>query len=226
MNKKIKTKTLKICCIAIVFIFTFTNSGIGGLVDEKLHQNADLEDSQVNNNQNAIVVTTSNTDQLITNEEYIPQDNNLSPIDNATSIASGYIQAGKSEDEVFLSLTDMGFTEVEAEIAYAKANAGLQTEDAASTTNSGSNSGTVVKTEDIAVNPASTLIDDLIITVDEEAIADLKANAGSQTEDAASTTNSGSNSETVVNTEDIAVNPASTLIDDLIITVDEEAIAD
>ncbi|MCK4994355.1 MAG: hypothetical protein KAS13_04820, partial [Candidatus Omnitrophica bacterium] len=121
MNKKIKTKTLKICCIAIVFIFTFTNSGIGGLVDEKLHQNADLEDSQVNNNQNAIVVTTSNTDQLITNEEYIPQDNNLSPIDNATSIASGYIQAGKSEDEVFLSLTDMGFTEVEAEIAYAKA---------------------------------------------------------------------------------------------------------
>ncbi len=65
--KSKRTKTLRICCIAIAFIFTFTHFSFGGLYNRQWQQNTDSEDAQVNNTQDAKVVTTSNTDNLITN---------------------------------------------------------------------------------------------------------------------------------------------------------------
>jgi len=127
--QSVTTRALKIMLIITVFILSFTRFSISALEDEKLHTSSDHEDAQVSDNNNTPVVTTSATDHLISNNHAVGEDKSLTPIDNAASLASGYIQAGKSKDEIIKTLTDnMGYTQTEAAIAYSKAESKITVE--------------------------------------------------------------------------------------------------
>ena len=122
-------KILNIICIVSAFIFTFTQIAVSGIQDDKLHQDSKIEDAQVDNSQNTKVVTVSQDDTMINGSQQLQQDTGLSSMENATSLATGYIQANMSKEEIISTLTsDLGYTQTEAEIAYSKASVTLESQ--------------------------------------------------------------------------------------------------
>lgn len=120
MNNK---RIVSVLIIVICFVFAFTTLAISGIEDEKLIQGSNPDDTQIDDSTEAKVVNVTADDTALNDPSSSQQNNDLSPIDNATSLAAGYIQSGKSQDEIITTLTaDLGYTKTEAQIAYSKAS--------------------------------------------------------------------------------------------------------
>ncbi|MCK4994229.1 MAG: hypothetical protein KAS13_04185 [Candidatus Omnitrophica bacterium] len=120
-NRKI---IFSIISVVIACIFIITPLAISGIQDDKLIQGNNTEEAQLEGTQEAKVVTVSQDDPAISGAGLQQQETGISPIDNAASVAIGYINAGMSkEDIITILIKDLDYTDTEAEIAYSKAGA-------------------------------------------------------------------------------------------------------
>lgn len=123
-NIKNSKKIFCITSILTIFVLVLCPLAISGIQDEKLIEESNVEDAELSSNQEPTVVTVSQDDPVVAESEPTNQDTGLSPIDNAASLAVGYVEAGMSRDDVITVLTtDLGYTDTEAKIAYSKASA-------------------------------------------------------------------------------------------------------
>ena len=123
-NLKKSKMMINIISVVIACVFIITPLAVSGIQDDKFIQGNKTEQAQLGSTQEAKVVTVSKDDPLISGSAQPQQDQGLSPIENAASLAVGYVQAGMSREEIITVLTtDLGYTETEAKIAYSKASA-------------------------------------------------------------------------------------------------------
>ena len=127
-SEKQSKKILNIICVIITFVFTFSQIAVSGIQDEKLFQNTNRDEIQADSNEEARIIETTGGDAFL-NTGITQQADTMTPIDNAAAIAVGYIGVGKTKEEIITILTgELNYTVTEAEIAYSKADAKLQTE--------------------------------------------------------------------------------------------------
>jgi hypothetical protein len=122
-----KKRALRITVIIVTFIFAFSINCIGGLIDEEIHTgNAEQKPEANTSNSsepNVVSVTASDTQLSSVAQSNGEADVSLTPIEEATSIASGLMASGKTDKSVVIAtLVSYGYEQTEAEIAFAKAS--------------------------------------------------------------------------------------------------------
>jgi len=176
--RKIFFNCSKYTAIIIIIVFSFSSS-VSGFQD-KLDTEQEIEKPELNTQESAEpkVVSVTTTDTSI-NGSASPASVAPSSSEQASSVASGYIEAGQSKEEVMANLQSLRFTETEATIAYQKATTGNFMDDVTdAATNSGSSQtggNFMDDVTDAATNPGSSQTGGNFV----DAVTDVATNPGS-----------------------------------------------
>ncbi|MBU1086641.1 MAG: hypothetical protein KKD05_03895 [Candidatus Omnitrophica bacterium] len=120
-----KKKNIVISIMVMGFMLISCFNAISGIEDDKIQQIANKLKPELNtaNSTEAKVVSTTPDDISLSSTPKSNQSTTLTPIQTATSVASGLIASGTTDKSVVkATLISYGYEETEAEIAYVKAS--------------------------------------------------------------------------------------------------------
>ena len=119
-----KKKTLRTACAIVAFMLIFSLDGVAAVIDDEITQSTDEEKTELVDIDDVTVIEVTESDaELSLSTNNSSSSIALTPIEEATSVASGLIASGSTDKSVVIAtLVSAGFEQTEAEIAYAKAS--------------------------------------------------------------------------------------------------------